>query len=175
MLHIEGYESVDPQCPLGGPDGLKDVICKQNKKMWIAACYFPTTRQEFGGIQKKFKNDLIGVTKNKADGIVFFVNQRVTPGERSELISLAMPHSAEIYHVERIRALLDSPKGYGARLEYLRIAMTLEEQLGFWSTYKDELATRLQNQQNMMSELFFKMDAFMLRTPSFIEDLSQAL
>jgi hypothetical protein len=30
LLHIEGFTSVDPQCPLGGPDGLKDVLCEKN-------------------------------------------------------------------------------------------------------------------------------------------------
>jgi len=26
LLYLGGYQLVDPQCPLGGPDGLKDVL-----------------------------------------------------------------------------------------------------------------------------------------------------
>ncbi len=35
ILHIDGFSSVDPQCPLGGPDGLKDVLCEKNGNMWL--------------------------------------------------------------------------------------------------------------------------------------------
>ena len=29
LLIVEGFTSVDPQCPLGGPDGLKDLVCQK--------------------------------------------------------------------------------------------------------------------------------------------------
>jgi hypothetical protein len=37
LLHLEGYEDIDPQHPLGGPDGLKDVLCKKAGRTWVAA------------------------------------------------------------------------------------------------------------------------------------------
>lgn len=49
----------------------------------------------------------------------------------------------EIYHLERIRALLDSPKGCGIRLEYLRIPMTESEQWAFWSTMNYDVVRKL--------------------------------
>ena len=27
LLKIEGYEEIQPQAPLGGPDGRKDILC----------------------------------------------------------------------------------------------------------------------------------------------------
>ena len=42
ILHIEGFSAVDPQCPLGGPDGLKDVLCQMNSWTYVGAAYFPT-------------------------------------------------------------------------------------------------------------------------------------
>ena len=42
LLAIEGYQSIDPQCPLGGPDGLKDVICEKDGWKFVAAVYFPS-------------------------------------------------------------------------------------------------------------------------------------
>ena len=115
LLHVEGYSEVDPQCPLGGPDGLKDVLCEKNSWKYVAAAYFPTTHKSFSAIKDKFKGDLGGVGKNSASGIVFVTNQPLTPSERSELENIAqkLGHNAIIYHLERVRGVLDSPKGYG--------------------------------------------------------------
>ncbi len=110
------------------------MLCVRNDQQWVAASYFPTTRPDFKEIRGKFEHDLEGVHKNNAHGLTFFVNQPLTPGNRSELTTIAHPILTELYHLERIRALLDSPKGYGLRLEYLRIPMTEEEQLGFFTT-----------------------------------------
>ncbi len=44
---------------------------------------------------------------------------------------LAPHRSVEIFHLERIASLLDSPRGYGIRLEFLDVDMTKEEQLAF--------------------------------------------
>jgi len=173
LLHLESYESVDPQGPLGGPDGLKDVLCKKDGENWIAAVYFPPTRQDFSSIRKKFIDDLGGVSKNNAEGIVFFVNQRLTPGERTSLLSVALPKKAEIYHVERIRGILDSPKGYGVRLEYLRIPMTQEEQIGFFSVLRDDLTKRFLEQEKSLIELHCKVDTFMMQTGSFFADIGR--
>jgi hypothetical protein len=49
----------------------------------------------------------------------------------------------EIYHLERMRALLDSPKGCGVRLEYLRIPMTEAERWAFWSTMNYDVVRKL--------------------------------
>jgi len=79
ILHIEGFSSVDPQCPLGGPDGLKDVLCEKSTWKYVAAAYFPTTDQSFKKIQDKFEHDLPGVARNSADGLVFLTNQSRIP------------------------------------------------------------------------------------------------
>ena len=133
LLHLESFEDVDPQHPLGGPDGLKDVRCNRNGKVWIAAAYFPPTPATFKDIQTKFEHDFAGVAANSADGFAFFVNQPLTIGEREILQAKAGTAPLEIYHLERMRSLLDSPKGCGIRLEYLRIPMTEAEQWAFWS------------------------------------------
>lgn len=164
LLYVEGFQNIDPQSPLGGPDGRKDILCNRDGKKWVGASYFPPTRKEYKDIKEKFEHDLEGVSKNEADGIVFFVNQPLSPGERTELIGLAEPALSEVYHLERIRAILDSPKGYGLRLEFLRIPMTEEEQLGFWSILKDEITARFLRHEATILDLHRKMDALMERT-----------
>lgn len=162
LLSIEGYKSIDPQCPLGGPDGLKDIVCVKDGWKYIGASYFPTTNQVFKDINKKFEHDLRGVTKNNANGLCFFTNQRITPGERKELEDLADEngHLAIVYHIERIRAILDAPQGYGLRLEYLGIEMGMEEQLDFWSSWKKEFLEVLQNHEKKFDAIIHQLDYF---------------
>lgn len=143
LLHLEGYEAVDPQHPLGGPDGLKDVMCRKDGRSWVAAAYFPPTPANFRDIESKFNHDLAGVALNAAEGFAFFVNQPLTVGERQRLLQLAPQVPAEIYHLERIRCLLDAPKGCGIRLEYLRIPMTEAEQWAFWSSMNQDVVRKL--------------------------------
>lgn len=176
VLHIDGFSAVDPQCPLGGPDGLKDVLCEKNGWKYIAAAYFPTSDQRFKTVQDKFLHDLDGVSKNFAHGIVFLTNQSVTPTERDTLIELASSkgHKSIIYHLERIRALLDSPSGYGARLEFLDIDMSREEQLSFFSQWNRAFADQLQEHGLMIiREISKKIDSLAGSTEQFGQNLRQ--
>lgn len=159
LLHSEGARAIDPQSPLGGPDGLKDVILDLNGWKYIAAVYFPTTLKMFADVRKKFQHDLRGVKKNKAEGIAFFTNQRLTPTEREKLESLAKAQRAKVilYHVEAIRAMLDSPRGYGMRLQYLRIPMKPEEQMSFIAQFGLGLESALEQQSSLLDEIVSKM------------------
>jgi hypothetical protein len=69
LLHIEGYSSIDPQCPLGGPDGGKDLLCVKNDWKYVAAAYFPTTDKTFKYVKEKFRGDLEGVKKTWLMGL----------------------------------------------------------------------------------------------------------
>jgi hypothetical protein len=77
---------------------------------------FPRLIHRFGDIKAKFEHDFAGVARNGAQAFAFFVNQPLTISERQELQDLAGQTRAEIYHLERIRSLLDAPKGCGIRL-----------------------------------------------------------
>jgi hypothetical protein len=129
ILRVEGFTSIDPIHPLGGKDGLRDVICERNGTRWIGACYFPRGQQTFNAIRKKFSNDLRGVAENQVEGVAFVTNQELTQAERTKLKAEAGNAEIEIFHLERITSILDSPSCYGLRLEYLDIEMSKEEQL----------------------------------------------
>ncbi len=171
ILQVDGFSSIDPQCPLGGPDGRKDILCMRQAEKWLAAVYFPPTRSDFKDVTEKFRHDFEGVKKHERAGFAFFTNQPITPGQRAELVQLAEPTPIELYHQERIRSILDSPKGYGLRLEYLRIPMTEEDQHSLWSTLKDDLTARLTRQEVGILELHRKMDMMMARTMEIATNL----
>jgi Fic family protein len=61
-------------------------------------------------------------------------NQTLSPSQRKTLIGLARNSSreAEILHLQQLTNLLDSPPGYGIRLQYLDILMSAEEQLSWF-------------------------------------------
>lgn len=141
ILKLEGYTSIDPIHPLGGQDGLKDIICMRDGKKWIGAAHFPAEKVTISKIQKKFLADLKGVNKNNANGIAFVTNQRLTETQRKELIKSANQSNteAEIFHLEKILGILDSPTGYGIRLQFLDIEMNKDEQTSFIATRDKEI------------------------------------
>jgi len=135
ILRSEGFASIDPSHPLGGPDGLKDLVCTKDNLRWIAAAYFPRGQRPFREIQEKFLADLPGVAANKAQGFAFVTNQYIELANRSKLTEAANPVRLNLIHLERIVSILDSPPNYGIRLEFLDIQMTKEEQLAFFAHY----------------------------------------
>lgn len=143
IIRVEGYTSIDPSHPLGGPDGLKDIVCFYEQKKWIASCYFPRIQKTLNEIMVKFKNDIDGMAKNQADGFVFLTNQELTLSERDSLINESHSANVNIYHLERISSILDSPRCYGIRLEYLDIEMTKEEQIAYISL-RDQMFENLE-------------------------------
>jgi hypothetical protein len=120
---------------MGGPDGTKDILCAKNGQNIVVGCYFPSGQKDLTAITKKFADDYKGVSKNNADGFVFITNQKITPTERVGLSS-KFP-SSEIFHGERVCGSLDSPKGYGIRLEYLGIELTKAEQISYLNSHLD--------------------------------------
>jgi hypothetical protein len=130
ILLNDGFSSVDPSHPLGGPDGIKDIICIKDKKKWVAGAYFPRKQKSFSDIQTKFLSDSRGVKSNQVDAFAFVTNQELSLSQREELES-GLEAAVSIYHLERISLMLNSPRLYGVRLEFLDIEMTREEQLAF--------------------------------------------
>lgn len=120
LLLSDGYSRVDPSHPLGGPDGGRDAIVHRNDARWIMAAYFPRQQQSFSAIKSKFVADFQGVDRNEAHGMAFVTNQELTLAERAEL-TMASVGRADIYHLERIVALLDQPSMHSVRSQYLGI------------------------------------------------------
>jgi fido (protein-threonine AMPylation protein) len=146
IMHASGFVDVDPQATLGGPDGRKDIVAYRDSRKLIAAVYFPPTVPTFAEIRAKYRHDREGVASNQADGFVFFVNQHLTLGQRQELAGST--GTDEIFHLERIRSLLDSPRGYGLRLEYLNRPMTPEEQLSLFNSQRQDVLHHLLTTQD---------------------------
>jgi hypothetical protein len=77
ILRVEGYSSIDPSHPLGGRDGLKDMVCIKDDVNWLGAAYFPRTQKTKNEIRKKFADDLKGAKTNNVNGFAFITNQEI--------------------------------------------------------------------------------------------------
>jgi tetratricopeptide (TPR) repeat protein len=124
ILLAEGFTSLNPSLPLGGPDGGMDAICKKDGQDWIMAVYFPPEKKTFAPIRKKFIADLKGMDKNAGNGFAFVTNQKLTPANRADLAALCQPMALELFHLERITAILDQPHMAPVRLQFLYILGT---------------------------------------------------
>lgn len=152
ILEQEGFRDIDPSHPLGGKDGGKDMLCEFNGFKWIGAAYFPRGQQNFSAIKKKYRHDLEGAYRNGAKGIAFITNQELSLMERKTLEETDEAIDVRIYHLERIANILNMPKMYGIRLEYLEIEMTKEEQLAYFSYVNEQGITRIERKLDDLCE-----------------------
>ena len=160
ILQLQQFDEIDPQAPLGGPDGTKDILCTKNGIRYVAAAYFPTTEKSFPDLKKKFSGDLKGVKKHERDGFLFFTNQHLTISERDTLLADAAKctRDCQIFHLERIRAVLDQPAGYGVRVEFLRISLSPEEQFAYFTHSRDGMERLMEHQSRMLGTVNSKLD-----------------
>ncbi len=101
--------------------GVRTPCCTRNGAKWVMAVYFPRGQQSFAVVKKKFIDDIQGVRQNKAGGIVFVTNQELTLAERSILAESAEGFQLELYHLERLSAVIDSPILASTRKQFLEI------------------------------------------------------
>ena len=113
------------------------MLCQKGGLTWVGAVYFPNSPVRFAVIKKKYVSDLSGAPTGPR-GFVFVTNQTLPPAQRKALNDLAYAErrEADIVHLQQLVNLLDSPLGYGIRLQFLNIPMTIEEQLS-WAVDSD--------------------------------------
>lgn len=144
ILQLENYDKIDPSHPLGGRDNKKDLTCSKDNIKFIVGVYFPRKQMPYNAIEKKLLKDFLGVAKNNVDSMIFFTNQRISISQRKKLISISKNEHIQIYHNEKISLILNSPSGYGLRLEYLDIELSKTEQLSYFAE-KDKEAKVLRD------------------------------
>lgn len=121
VLLDQGFESIDPSHPLGGPDGGKDAVCEKDGRRWVMAAYFSRGKKSFAAIQSKFLEDMAGARAQQAYGVAFVTNQELTLAQRESLTGSAAPLAVDLYHLERLTLILDSPPMADVRKQFLGI------------------------------------------------------
>ncbi len=123
VLDAEGYESIDPSHPLGGPDGGADALVKNDGKTWVMAVYFPRGQQTIADISSKLSADIASAKKREEDldGLVFVTNQELRLAERRDLRLLGDGIEIDLIHLERMATILDRPLMAQVREQFLGI------------------------------------------------------
>jgi hypothetical protein len=183
LLRGEGYSDIDPSHPLGGPDGGRDARLNKDGKQWAMAVHFARGKQTFAALEKKFRADLASALEHKPEGFVFVTNQALTVSQKAKLARDAAV-AVEVYHLERVVSLLDSPRNYGVRLEYLGIGMTLEEQASLFRHMQDLVNEKLTELRGAIDGVdtfcylmltWFDMENDIVRTPAVVKKGRYAL
>lgn len=120
VLHADGFTSIDPSHPLGGPDAGRDALVRKDGAAWLMAVYFPRSQQSFAAIRTKVLDDYKGVVSNEVEGMAFVTNQELKISERGALCN-AIDAPLEIYHLERVTTILDHPAMHSIRVQFLGI------------------------------------------------------
>lgn len=120
VLMDQGFKELDPSHPLGGRDGGADALAERNGLRWVMAVYFPRGQQTIADIKKKFIDDSAGVERNEVDALAFVTNQELRRAERRDLMD-AVDFPVKLYHLDRVVTILDQPRMYGVRHQFLGI------------------------------------------------------
>jgi hypothetical protein len=120
ILLDQGFQDLDPSHPRGGKDGGADAITVRDGKKWTMASYFPRGQQALAEIKTKAVGDYKGVANKDADGMAFVTNQELRLAERQELAE-AVGGPIQLFHLDRLVTILDQPRMYGVRQQYLQI------------------------------------------------------
>ena len=148
----DNFSDVTPRLPKGGPDGGRDLQAFYNGQLCYGAVGFvndAADAQHRSQIETKFKDDLKSaitandVEKTDLKTFVFFTNVSLTPASFASLEKIAADDGIEtckIYDRERLANVLDSPKGYAIRFQYLNISMTDAEQFGLFNSMSETIS-----------------------------------
>lgn len=133
FLRLDGFDRLQLQSPLGGPDGGKDLIAFRGDARFIVAVFFPPTEQPAATTKAKFESDLAKALPHAPEGFAFFTNQRLTVLQKRECEEACAAHGIAhiVYDLHAIRALLDSAPGYALRGRYLGIEPAKAEIISF--------------------------------------------
>jgi hypothetical protein len=171
------FSLVEPRRPKGGRDGGRDIQATyQGEHVAYGAVGFVNSAND-GCPQKrviktKFVDDLKSALRAKPDlrVFVFFTNIDLTPKEQDEYKHHAHSRgisTVEIFYRERIRIMLDNPRGLAIRFAYLDIELSRAEQAAFFNEFGAEL-------QALVTRKFDTVDRVLHRL-EFLQDLSREL
>jgi hypothetical protein len=165
------YTREQSRRPKGGPDGGRDIeaVYQGTVPVWGAVGF-----RNGGGsddnarnaAESKFNEDLKRATDENPSlaGFVFFTNVDLTPKRVEQLKQQAQLHNiqiVEVYDLERLRHILDSPEGLIARLQYLDIPMSATEQAALVSKFGSQLQNAVTARFDRVERTLAQMERFL--------------
>jgi hypothetical protein len=164
------YSSVKPRRPKGGPDGGHDieaVYCDQ-QIVWGGVGFRNNaidSAEDKTWVRTKFTSDISAALAKDPDlwGFLFFTNMDLTPSEVAELDAIAKEKGVsfvDIFYRERLRIVLDSPRGLGLRFQHLGVPLSEAEQAAFFAEYGSQLEALLHRGFSEVDERLRRLEFF---------------
>jgi hypothetical protein len=165
------YTCEQPRRPKGGPDGGRDIetAYQGTIPVWGAVGF-----RNGGGAddsarhdaEEKFKSDLDRALAENPSlaGFVFFTNVDLTPTRIESLKTHAHGKNIKIidvFDMERLRHVLDSPEGLIARLQYLDIPMSATEQAALVAKFGNQLQNAVAARFDRVERTLAQMERFL--------------
>ncbi len=168
---LGAYTRERPRRPKGGPDGGRDIeaVYEGSVMVWGAVGFRngggndDDARRE---AEAKFSSDLNrALTENPTlPGFVFFTNVDLTPGRIDHMKQLATSKGltvVDVFDIESLRHILDSPEGLIARLQYLEIPMSTTEQISLVNKFGTQLQNAVLARFDRVEQTLSEMERFL--------------
>lgn len=143
VLLDQGFTLLPPGHPLAGPDGGTDALYVKDGQRWLMTIDFQHEQQSFEQIKTQFMNELVGVSKFPANGIVFITNQELSRRERAQLKQVCDFSLLDVFDLDRIATILDSPRMAQVRQQTLYVE-TIPANPASDSNQRAELLSKIQ-------------------------------
>lgn len=91
------------------------------------AVHFSRKRETLAQLVRKVRHDASAVAVDGAVGLVFVTNQEILLEQRAALAREIEPVRLDLYHLERIAAVLDQPRMASTRKQFLAIRASTKE------------------------------------------------
>jgi hypothetical protein len=164
------FSDVTPRRPKGGPDGGRDIegIFDKREVVWGAVGFRANaidSAEDKTWVTQKIKTDIASAktTNPQLWGFVFFTNVDLTPGELRSLEQIVRENGlsfVEIFYRERLRIVLDSPRGLALRYQYLGISLSEPEQAAFFAEYGSQLESLIHRGFSEIDERLRRIEFF---------------
>jgi hypothetical protein len=165
------FTQEQPRRPKGGADEGRDIEAIYDGSLVVfGAVGFKNGGGNDDGTRKeivtKFDLDLASALKGKPDlkAFVFFTNVDLTLGMKEQMARHAQSQGltmVEVFDMERLRHVLDSPRGLIPRLQYLDIEMSKTEQLALVAEMGDKLQSAMLSRFDRVEQTLTKMERFL--------------
>lgn len=171
------FSNIKPRRPKGGPDGGRDIeaVFDNRKLVWGAVGFRANVNDSIEDkrwVEAKFKDDISAAKSANPElwGFVFFTNVDLTPAELSKIEQHALSEGlsfVDIFYRERLRIVLDSPRGLSLRYQHLNIPLSEPEQAAFFAEYGSQI-------EHLLYKGFGAIDERLKRI-EFLHDCSKSL
>ena len=122
VLLDQGFTHLPPDHPLADAAGADAASCElyvKDGQRWLVATHFALAQHSFEQVKSQFLEQVTALAHISVNGLVFLTNQELSRNERIALKQLCTFALLEVFDLDRIATIIDSPRLGQARQRVL--------------------------------------------------------